>query len=220
MHNINFLKQSEKLILHDSSFVPSLEHILTKRELEICGLIAKGQNSWQIARHLHISEGTVKNHISSIFDKTGIRNRTELATKYILEYEQAVTDILDLPSTDETLDHGCQASHIATLRLLGNNNLPNIIPLIFREQPFVIGRFDISIGRKQCDFEFERTTKAVSRRHAAIERLSSGFAITDLNSRAGTFLNGERIPPESRCAIKHGDKISFGIAGADYIFEI
>ena len=240
MDNTSVSKQfSKQNGSYDAPFVPGLEHVLTRRELEICGLIAKGQNSWQIARTLHISEGTVKNHISSIFEKTDIRNRTELAAKYIVEYEQAVTDMLDLTLNDELLIDDFEAQPIAKLRLVGNNSLPNIIPLVFREPSFTIGRFDTSIGRKQCDFEFERATKAVSRRHAVIEQLESvhekkqgseddyyegepsgSFAITDLNSRAGTFLNGERIPSGKQHLLKHGDQVSFGIAGADYIFEV
>ena len=39
---------------------------------------AKGLNNRQIADELYISEGTVKNYISSIYDKTGIHDRSKL----------------------------------------------------------------------------------------------------------------------------------------------
>ena len=42
---------------------------MTEREKEICTLLAKGLNNRQIADELYISEGTVKNYISSIYDK-------------------------------------------------------------------------------------------------------------------------------------------------------
>jgi len=213
MQNVKLSEPAEQYNLQ------SFENLLTKRELEISGLIAEGQNTWQISRRLHISEGTVKNHLSSIFEKTGVRNRTELAAKYIVEYEQAVTDI-DSFTDDEQPEFDCFTQPVARFRLLRNNNLPNIIPLIFKEQSFTIGRFDINIGRKQCDFEFDRATKAVSRRHAVIEQLAPGFAITDLNSTAGTFVNGEIIPAGNQCLIKDGDRVSFGTAGADYVFEV
>ena len=52
---------------------------LTEREKEIAGLIADGLSNRQIADKLYISEGTAKNYISSIYDKTGIHDRVKLA---------------------------------------------------------------------------------------------------------------------------------------------
>lgn len=54
---------------------------LTEREIEICQLLSDGYTNSQIAEFLYISEGTVKNYISTIYDKTGIKDRTMLALK-------------------------------------------------------------------------------------------------------------------------------------------
>ena len=51
---------------------------LTDREKEICVLITEGLSNKQLAERLYISEGTVKNYISSIYDKTGIHDRVKL----------------------------------------------------------------------------------------------------------------------------------------------
>ncbi|MBQ1849524.1 MAG: response regulator transcription factor [Lachnospiraceae bacterium] len=51
---------------------------MTEREREIATLLAKGLTNRQIADKLYISEGTVKNYISSIYDKTGIHDRVKL----------------------------------------------------------------------------------------------------------------------------------------------
>lgn len=51
---------------------------MTKREKEICSLMAEGYTNRQIADRLYIAEGTVKNYISNIYDKTGIHDRTKL----------------------------------------------------------------------------------------------------------------------------------------------
>ncbi|MBD5553971.1 MAG: response regulator transcription factor [Roseburia sp.] len=51
---------------------------MTEREKEICTLLSKGFSNRQIADELYISEGTVKNYISSIYDKTGIHDRSKL----------------------------------------------------------------------------------------------------------------------------------------------
>jgi DNA-binding NarL/FixJ family response regulator len=52
---------------------------LTGREIEVLRLIAKGATNREIAEKLVISEGTVKNHISSILSHLGLRDRTQAA---------------------------------------------------------------------------------------------------------------------------------------------
>lgn len=54
---------------------------LTERELETLWLMAKGYSNKEIAQALYISENTVKTHISSIFRKLEVTDRTEAATK-------------------------------------------------------------------------------------------------------------------------------------------
>lgn len=62
----------------DSNRGFSLPDGITSREEEICTLLAQGLTNRQIAEALYISEGTVKNYISSIYDKTGIHDRAKL----------------------------------------------------------------------------------------------------------------------------------------------
>lgn len=52
---------------------------LTKRELEVLILVANGMFNKEIALHLNISERTVKNHLSSIFKKIDVADRTQAA---------------------------------------------------------------------------------------------------------------------------------------------
>lgn len=54
---------------------------LTGREKEICALMVEGLTNRQIADKLYISEGTVKNYISNIYDKTGIHDRVKLVVE-------------------------------------------------------------------------------------------------------------------------------------------
>lgn len=56
----------------------TLPEDITERENEICTLLVQGLTNKQIAESLYISEGTVKNYISSIYDKTGIHDRAKL----------------------------------------------------------------------------------------------------------------------------------------------
>ena len=51
----------------------------TQRELEVLRLMTRGMSNSSIAGELGISENTVKSHIQHMLDKTGYKNRTELA---------------------------------------------------------------------------------------------------------------------------------------------
>lgn len=55
----------------------SEENPLTEREREVLALVAEGKNTKEIAEHLHIKNGTVRNYISTIFDKLHVKNRIE-----------------------------------------------------------------------------------------------------------------------------------------------
>lgn len=57
----------------------SVAELLTHRELEILKQIARGKSNRDIATHLCISEKTVKNHISNIFRKLQVDDRTQAA---------------------------------------------------------------------------------------------------------------------------------------------
>jgi DNA-binding NarL/FixJ family response regulator len=53
--------------------------MLTKQEHGIVRLVAEGLRNRDIARHMSLSENTVRNYVFRIFDKLGTANRVELA---------------------------------------------------------------------------------------------------------------------------------------------
>lgn len=53
--------------------------LLSKRELEVLQLLGRGKSNKEIAKSLHLSEGTVRNHLSNIFCKLDVRDRTQAA---------------------------------------------------------------------------------------------------------------------------------------------
>lgn len=59
---------------------------LTRRELEILLLAARGMSNRQIASHLGIVEGTAKRHLANLYPKMGVRSRGE-AVRMALENE-------------------------------------------------------------------------------------------------------------------------------------
>lgn len=57
----------------------NLPEKLTEREIDVLRLLGYGLNNREIADRLMITEGTVKNHVSSIISKLGLRDRTQSA---------------------------------------------------------------------------------------------------------------------------------------------
>lgn len=57
--------------------------LFSERELGIMELISKGRSNREIAKQLFISEGTTKNYITSILNKTGLEHRTQVAIYYL-----------------------------------------------------------------------------------------------------------------------------------------
>lgn len=70
-----------KLINHKNSFDYS-ENDISDKEQEIIHEVAAGYSNKEIAARLYLSEGTVRNYISTILDKLQLRDRTQLAIFY------------------------------------------------------------------------------------------------------------------------------------------
>jgi two-component system, NarL family, nitrate/nitrite response regulator NarL len=57
----------------------TIKSLLTHRELEIVRMVVQGLGNREIGEALFISEGTVKSHLRSIFEKLGVKSRMQLA---------------------------------------------------------------------------------------------------------------------------------------------
>ena len=69
--------------LLQKQMMPSYEDfLLTEKEFELICLVADGLNNKEIASKLFLSEGTVRNYISTILEKLNLRDRTQLACFY------------------------------------------------------------------------------------------------------------------------------------------
>jgi len=50
---------------------------LTRRELEMLGFLAQGKSNKEIARDLGLSPNTIKTHLANLYEKLGVKNRTQ-----------------------------------------------------------------------------------------------------------------------------------------------
>ncbi len=60
-------------------------HGISEKEREIMELVAEGLSNKEIAARLYLSEGTVRNYLSTLLDKLSLRDRTQLAIYYYTE---------------------------------------------------------------------------------------------------------------------------------------
>ncbi|MBZ0308387.1 MAG: FHA domain-containing protein [Anaerolineae bacterium] len=98
-------------------------------------------------------------------------------------------------------------------------------PALFRfEAPgiegYIIGRSDLTSSNYIPDVDLSACNgmdQGVSRRHAALVHYQGFVHLVDLNSSNGTFVNGERLRPDSPYRLKPDDKIRFGTLPAALI---
>lgn len=70
--------------LHNNINKPSFnKNLFTDREKDIVIAISEGLNNKEIGKKLFISEGTVRNYITSILEKTGLEHRTAIAVNFL-----------------------------------------------------------------------------------------------------------------------------------------
>lgn len=70
----------------------SIADRLNERERQVLGLLARGLTNAEIARRLYLSEGTVRNYVSSILEKLDVADRTQAA---VLALRYGLADLSD-----------------------------------------------------------------------------------------------------------------------------
>ena len=79
-------KDTDKPSVSDAS-VNYESYGITEKEYEVIQLVAEGFSNKEIAQKLFLSEGTVRNYLSTILEKLGLRDRTQLAIFYLKNQE-------------------------------------------------------------------------------------------------------------------------------------
>ena len=85
VHN-NTIVMNENVLdkLHGKAIEPEFsKYDFTDREKDIIKAISEGLSNKEISGRLFISEGTIRNYITTILDKTGLEHRTALAVNYL-----------------------------------------------------------------------------------------------------------------------------------------
>jgi len=81
---------SERLREHHAQ-IAKVRNVLSRREIEIMLKVAEGLSNKAVGRQLNISEGTVKMHLHSIYQKIQVTNRTSLANFAMAYRDQLAT---------------------------------------------------------------------------------------------------------------------------------
>ena len=82
----NTIVMNENILekIHNKSLAPKMEkYNFTEREKDIIIAISEGLSNKEISEKLFISEGTIRNYITTILDKTGLNHRTAIAVNYL-----------------------------------------------------------------------------------------------------------------------------------------
>lgn len=86
----------------------------------------------------------------------------------------------------------------------------------FRAKNTLVGRVDRASGVAESVLGVDLTSldtedsPSVSRRHAQILLRKGSYLVHDLKSTNGTLVNGEKLGPDSRVELRHGDTVQFG----------
>ena len=75
----NFVEGASERLREHHAQIARVSDVLSRREIEIMLKVAEGLSNKEVGRQLNISEGTVKMHLHSIYQKIQVTNRTSLA---------------------------------------------------------------------------------------------------------------------------------------------
>ncbi|HEY4557179.1 MAG TPA: response regulator transcription factor [Enteractinococcus sp.] len=74
-----WLATRERMNLRSEQVKTRVTELLSERQLELLSHVGRGLSNAQIAQTMHLSEGTVKQYVSTLFDTLGVENRVQAA---------------------------------------------------------------------------------------------------------------------------------------------
>ena len=152
---------------------------------------------------------------------TDIREHT--IQKHVAQRVEYVNKSILTPAVEHGQHQGRHSSHseaaIASDRTVLLARKGNTMPSIKRlddGETVVIRQWPFRIGRMAEQVDYYIKNPAIGRVHAELTKVSDGYCITDMNTRNGTYINGERIEPNMEQPIKDGDR--FMLANEEFQF--
>ena len=124
------------------------------------------------------------------------------------DMRQNLNSVLGMADREGMKDETIITSSKIGQRLERLNDM-NIVSQIFFKDSKIQLVAKITIGRSS-DNNIVVDNKLTSRHHAVIQKIKDAYFIKDEKSTNGTFLNGQRIPPEKYVKLNPGDKITIG----------
>lgn len=92
--------------------------------------------------------------------------------------------------------------------------------VVKNDEVFRLGRFEFSSNPREVDLTpYGAADRGVSREHAQIHIKDNQVYITDLNSTNGTFVQGERLDPNTPKVIKKGNELLLGRLAVQVMFR-
>lgn len=83
-----------------------------------------------------------------------------------------------------------------------------------RQAPFMLQLPDVDLTA------FSAAEHGISRVHAVLDCTRTGIQITDLDSRNGTFVNGEKVHPYNAHILRHGDTVRLGSLSLEVVIKV
>lgn len=85
-NNIKFMWLGYKLINPPKRSIEDISERLTNREIEVAYMIIQPNETYlSIAKKMYVSDKTISKHASNIFKKTGVKNRKEFLSNYVID---------------------------------------------------------------------------------------------------------------------------------------
>ena len=135
-----------------------------------------------------------------------------MKSKTLLENEETLSNELEELQNDVDKNYGGETVIIKKPKLSDNPYLK----AIEGDEAIQISKNSILIGRMENFVDYIISSSAIGKIHAEILREGENFYVMDCNSKNGTFLNDNRILPNTKNSIKNNDTLRF--ANREYIF--
>lgn len=140
-----------------------------------------------------------------MYDDSFTQNRAD--NTYENRYKKESRDAVSEQDPGETRYLG-EIRQIPELRLIPVVNKENNSRKLLHPE-IVVRNESLLIGKRKGESDIILDSPTVSRTHAMLERNGDMYYVCDLNSKNGTFCNGERLIPQEKCRIQQEDLIAF-----------